>query len=195
MSKLTLWQNFGLAIDRRFLAKVKAIPVPGSEDQLLLICFHPYLGKQALEIPEQVTIMPGDLICEIHISNRRIMEIAAEHSVRPLEWRICEVLKREFQKLAEAVTGNTIPSDCKAIYGVNTMGSVAKRFGFTLIEIPKGWNRVWLGFWESLLRWIFYSYKADKKGAFNRMTDPREIWMSREELIRRYIARTPRANA
>lgn len=184
MSGNNILQKLGTAIDRRYLKKVGAIPVPDSEYHLLLICFHPYQGSKNVEIPGQV-IAPGDPVGEVHLSNQRITEIAAENSGRSLEWHLFEILKAEFKKLAESFVDGTITQDVTAIYGVNTMGTASKRLGFTLIPLPKGWNRLWLGFWESLLRKIFYSYKKGKKVAIR--MDPHEVWISREELVRRYL--------
>jgi hypothetical protein len=44
-----------------------------------------------------------------------------------------------------------------------------------------------LGFWETILRKIFYSYKTKKKASFKKTKDPFEIWITREELIKRYL--------
>jgi len=180
-------RKLGTAIDRLFLKKVGAISVPGSEYHLLLICFHPYYGQKTVQIPDQVTIAPGDPLCEIHLSNQRITAIAAETEGRSMEWRLFEILKAEFGKLAKACADGTIP-EIKAVYGINTMRTATKRLGFTLFPIPKGFSKLWLGFWESLLRKVFYSYKKDKKAAIKRRTmKPYEIWLSREELIRKYL--------
>jgi hypothetical protein len=187
MKGTNLFRKIGAAIDRNYLKKVGATPVPGSNHNLLLICFHPYRGKKPVPIPPQVIINPGDPVCEIHLSNKRITQIAAEAGNRSMEWRIFEILKKEFGELAKAWIDGRISPEIKAVYGVNTMGTIAKRLGFTLIPFPKGWNKIWLGFWESLVRKIFYSYKTPKKATFKRMMDPHEIWISREEFLKRYL--------
>jgi hypothetical protein len=79
--------------------------------------------------------------------------------------------------------------EIKGFYGVNVLTAGAKRLGFTLIPIPKGWNRWWLGFWETILRKIFYSYKTKKKATFQKTKDPYEVWITREELLKRYLAK------
>jgi hypothetical protein len=182
----SILRKMGTAIDRRYLKKAGAIPVPGSEHHLLLVCFHPYHGAKTVDIPVQVSIAPGDPIAEIHLSNQRITEIATESGDRSMEWRLLEILGAEFKKLAVACINGTISRDIKAFYGVNAMGTATRRLGFTLIPLPKGLNRLWLGFWESLLRKIFYSYKKNKKTVLGKTMVPHEIWISRNELIRRY---------
>lgn len=185
-------RRVGAAIDRRYLKKVGAVPIPGSENGLVLYCFHPYAGKQTVPIPDAVAIRPGDTVAELHLSNIRITEIAREHeagqSGRPLEWRLMEILRSEFKLLAKACQAGLIPPAVNAFYGVNVMGPATKRLGFTRIPIPQGFNRWWLGFWESLLRKVYYSFQTRKKVTLQKtMNDPFEIWISRGELMRRYL--------
>ena len=187
MGGLTFLRKINEAIDRRYLRKVGATPIPGSGQQLLLFCYHPYHARKELRLSETVIIRPGDTVSELHFSNTRIVEIGAQAGDRPLECRIIDILKEEFSILAEACRNGTVPPEVKAFYGVNVMPAGAKRLGFTLVPLPRGFNRWWLGLWESLLRLVYYSYQTKKKASLKRtMNDPYEIWISRDELIRRY---------
>ncbi|GEM_PF-732225 len=188
MAGIKLLRRLGMAIDRRYLKKVGASTVPGSPTGLLLVCYHPYRGKQRVSLDE-TTIAPGDMVGELHLSNVRITEIAAEPSGRSLEWRLMEMLKEEFRRLAQACENGSITEDIKGFYGVNVLVAGARRMGFTLIPIPKGWNRWWLGFWESVLRWIYYSFKTGKKAKVQKIMDPYEVWISRVQLMERYGGR------
>jgi hypothetical protein len=181
-----VFRKFGEAIDRRYLKKVAATPVPGSNLNLLLVCFHPYEGKNPIQTGDKVMIHPHDPVGELHLSNIRVTEIAGEPGENSMEWRLIGILKGEFGLLADACVKQVIPENIRAFYGVNVLPPAARRMGFTLVPIPKGWNRWWLGFWESVLRLIYYSYKTKKKFSLQRTKDPYEIWLSREELIRRY---------
>ncbi len=181
-------------IDKHYQKKVGAVTIPGSKNDLLLICFHTYHGKKQVVTNDRVTIKPGDPVGELHFNNKRITEIAASPSDRSMEWRLFEMLKAEFAALAEAYVAGSIPSDVKAFFGVNVLAAGAKRLGFTLVPIPPGWNRWWLGFWESVLRLIFYSFKTKKKASLKRTMDPYEIWISSDELIRRFKQPTQKAS-
>jgi hypothetical protein len=132
-------------------------------------------------------IRPGEEVAEFHLSNNRVTEIAGEDNPRSLEWRIIEMLKTELSTLAKACADGVIPEQVKGFYGVNVLAAGARRLGFTLIPIPKGWNRWWLGFWESVLRLIYYSFKTKKKAQLKKTMDPYEIWISRQQLIDRFI--------
>ncbi|MGD8401243.1 MAG: hypothetical protein PVH64_10000 [Bacillota bacterium] len=178
-------RHIGQTIDRHYLKKVGATVIPGSSLGLLLLCYHPLQSRKAVVLEDTVCQL-GAMVGEFHLSNIRITELAGEKGRRSLEWRIMALLKEEFTVLAKACVAGVIPETVQGFYGVNVLVAGAKRLGFTLLPIPPGWSRWWLGFWESCLRLIFYSYKTKKKAALQRTMDPYEVWISRTELIRRY---------
>lgn len=182
-----LFRKIGERIDESYQKKVGAITIPGTKNGLLLVCFHEYEGKKQVVTNDRVIINPGDLVGELHFNNKRITELAEEPSERSMEWRLFEILKAEFAALAEASAAGTLTKNVKAFYGVNVLAAGAKRLGFTLIPIPKGWNRWWLGFWESVLRLVYYSFKTKKKALIKKTMDPYEIWISSSELVRRFM--------
>ncbi len=177
-----IWER----IDGLYQKKVGAVAIPGSQNSLLLICYHDYQGKKSVVTKDGVTINPGDPVGEFHFNNKKITELAAEPSERSMEWRLFEMIKDEFATIAEASAGGLIPSNVRAFYGVNVLAAGAKRLGFTLVPLDPGWNRWWLGLWESVLRLVYYSFKTKKKAALKRTMDPYEIWITSSELIRKH---------
>ncbi|WP_132016014.1 YkoP family protein [Hydrogenispora ethanolica] len=192
MMGVSILRRIGQAIDRSYLNKVGAAPIPGSDLGLLLVCYHSYEGKQTIELSDHTVIRPGQTVGELHFSNIRITEIAAQ-SERSLEWQLMEMLKQEMGTLAKACAAGLIPETVEAFYGTNVLAAGARRLGFTLIPIPKGWNRWWIGFWESVLRLVYYSFKTSKKTSLKRTMDPYEVWMSRAQLLQRLAKRRPEA--
>jgi hypothetical protein len=190
MLMTTFLRRLGEAIDRYYLKKVAATTIPGSNLGLLLVCYHPLQSRNPVVVDHQTVCSPGQTVGEFHLSNIRITQLAKEPSRRSFEWRILELLKSEFATLAEACVKGVIPETVQGFYGVNVLVAGAKRLGFTLIPIPSGWSRWWLGFWESCLRLIFYSFKTKKKAALQRTMEPYEVWISRTELIRRYYQKS-----
>ncbi|HYH02545.1 MAG TPA: hypothetical protein VEC37_05555 [Bacillota bacterium] len=190
MSGFKWLRRMGEAVDRHYLKQVNAFAIPGSRLGLLLLCYHPYQGKQPLLLDDQTTITQGAIIGEFHLGNTRITEIAKESSPRPLEWRLMQMLKGELAVLAEACIKGEIAGEVQAFYGVNVLVAGARRLGFTLVPLPKGWKRWWVGFWESLLRLIYYSYQTKKKAVLQKTMDPYEVWITRDELVRRYTKAT-----
>ena len=173
-------------IDVLYQKKVGVVTIPGSTNNLLLVCYHAYRGRGQVTTDDGVTINPGDLVGEFHLNNKKITELAAKSLGRSMEWRLLEILKAEFAALAVASVGGLIPDKVRAFYGVNVLAIGAKRLGFTLIPLAPGWNRWWLGLWESILRLVFYSFKTKKKISLKRAIIPYEAWISGAELLRKY---------
>lgn len=161
------------AIDRVYLRRGGAAPIPGSKSGLLLLCFHAYKGKKPVTVGDQV-IQPGDLVGEFHLANSKLTEIATEKSTRSLEWRLVEMLRDELEQLAIACNQGVIDAKVKAFYGTSVLATAARRLGFTLIPVSGVWNRHWLRFWETFLRRIYYSYGSSVKA---KRLDPYEIWI------------------
>lgn len=177
-------RNIMEKIDERFLASANARFVEGTENNLLLICFHPYEGEGA-DLPDGTVVRPGDLVSELHLSNKKVASYAEGQS-KSVEWQIIQDMRKEFMLLAKEVQDGSVPQEVKGFYGVNVMPAGARRLGFTLIPLPPGWNRVWLAWWESVIRRVFYSFKPGKKPDFSKTKVAYEIWMSRGELVKKY---------
>ena len=173
-------------IDKWYQKKVGAVMIPGSKHNLLLICYHEYQGKKQVITNDGVIIKPGDPVGELHLNNKKITELAAGPSERSMEWRLFEILRQEFASLADLGAAGLIPVNVRAFYGVNVLAAGARRLGFTLIPVAPGWGRWWLGLWESTLRLVYYSFKTKKKASLKRTMNPYEIWISSDELIRKY---------
>lgn len=186
MLNLVFLRKIGEKIDERYQKQVGAIKIPQSEIGLLMVCYHKYQGKKQVITNDGVAIEPSDPVGELHFNNKKITEIAALPSERTMEWRLFELIKTEFGTLAAAIDSGLVPDNIKAFYGVNVLAAGAKRLGFTLIPLTPGWERWWLGFWESVLRLVYYSFKTSKKTSLKRTMDPYEIWISSNELVRRY---------
>lgn len=178
-------RKVGEKIDELYQKKVGAVTIPGSKHNLLLICYHDYHGKKQVVTKDGVTINPGDPVGEFHFNNKKIAELASEPTGRSMEWRLIEIIKEELEKIAEAIVGGLIPGKVRGFYGINVLTAGAKRLGFTLVPVDPGWNRWWLGFWESVLRLIYYSFKTKKKAVLKRTMAPYEVWITSNELVRK----------
>lgn len=185
MFRAKILRRLGEAVDRYYLRRAGAGPIPGSQLGLLLICYHPFHGSRAVTLSNGVVIHPGDPVVEFHLANQEVVALG-NRSGQGLQWQLLESLRGELTKLAEACRMGVVPPKVQGFYGINVMPAAARRLGFTLIPLPPGWERWWLGFWESLLRVVFYSFPAAKAPRLARTMDPQQIWLTRAELVRRY---------
>lgn len=150
--------------------------IPSSKRKMLYICPHEHKGE-VKNISDGTIIKNGDLVAEIHIDNLKIHKI--ENDFRNLS----KVFREELQALGDTIVNEETFKDIKAYHGTTLLYSFAKREGFTIIDIHKGTKTYFLSIWENILRIVF---KKDQRKR-NKFRAPKECWISKEQLLEKYI--------
>jgi hypothetical protein len=156
-------------------------PIPGAPYGAFTIHLTRYRGDRFV-LPDGTEIQPGDRVGELHFNNRIVVQVT-----RRRVWDLVPALEADLRSLAIWITGPGFPPGVTAFYGVTLLAAGAKRLGFTARERP-----VTLGarldrfFLSGLL--ALYSRQGLRRLGLGRTygTYPREVWMSRAELLRRY---------
>lgn len=176
---MKFFQKIMIVIDKYYLKREQAVLIPNSQLQMLKICYHQYEGRVEREI-DGVKIAPGDMVGELHIVNSKILEIASEKSKRPIEWRLIELFRREIVALSEACVSGEIPIEVKGFFGISVLSTGIARLGFTIIPLS-GAKAFMIGFWETLLRRIYYSFKRHRSN-LPWVMPVSEVWLTRAGL-------------
>lgn len=173
-----LWER----LSRRLWPTVE---IPESPHGLVAIHFGPYKGK-AILLPDGTEICSGDKVAEIHFNNR--IQIEALGQARGAEkWRIVTILRQELTALAAWTKQTDFPHDVKAIYAVSILSRGAVRLGFTIRSRPPGFRSRMDSLFLSGLLILYGSEGLDRANLGQSMGGrPTEVWMSRDELMRRY---------
>jgi hypothetical protein len=158
--------------------------IPGAPDGMLKIRILSYRGNRT-RLPDGTLVSPGDLVAELHCDNGAIVALGRRRINR---YRAC---RWELRSLARWAVHVPVATEIKAFYGITMLWWAAARLGFVVRQRDSGWrsrlDRLFMG---GLL--LLYSDDAADRATRGKTLDqyPREVWLSRAELIRRYAAST-----
>lgn len=145
----------------------------------LRVNFHSFRGN-TFTFPDGTRINRGQRVAEIHLDNHLVSHTALDI------WRLIEKTRAELHFLAGQMRAGEIKGDIKAVRGVTVHHVGAKRLGFLSRELPPGaFSRLVRMFLKGLL----VTYHPLGKKRLNEGRAPlevREIWMSSQELVRRF---------
>lgn len=157
-------------------------PVPHAPYGLFGVRFKRYHGRP-MDLPGGVHIRSGDRVGDLHFRNRAFMQYAVHNS----PFGLVQLFRQEMQIFAQWVQEPDFPKDVRAFYGVTLLARAVRRLGFTIYERPKT-LKAWLdrGFMTGLL--VLYNKKGVErlKQGTTYGSYPEEVWITREELLRRY---------
>lgn len=171
----TFWEWVNHAVKRQ-------AAIPGAPYGLLQVEFIRYQWRP-IALPDGTRIGRGDRVAELHINNRLVASRAAETST----WRLMAMFAADMRALAAWASTPDFPPDVRALYGFTLLNRGAARLGFTLRERPRGIRTRLDGFYmQGTLALFNPAGVARLRQGTTYGSAPVEVWMSRDELLRRY---------
>lgn len=154
--------------------------IPDAPHSLFLVHFGRYHGRP-ITLPDGTTIARGDVVCELHLNNRKLVAATGGNA------ELLGQLRGDLRALAAWARRPDFPSGARALFGFTLMSPGARRLGFITRDRPLTLKvRLDRFFLVGLL--ALYNRRGVERlrhGTTYRHY-PREIWMSRDELVRRY---------
>jgi hypothetical protein len=171
----TFWEWVNHAVKRQ-------AAIPGAPYGLLQVEFIRYQWRP-IALPDGTNVGRGDRVAELHINNRLVASLAAETPT----WRLMAMFAADMRALAAWASMPDFPLDVRALYGFTLLNRGAARLGFTLRERPRGIRTRLDGFY---MQGTLALFNPEGVGRLRQGTTygsaPVEVWMSRDELLRRY---------
>ena len=158
-------------------------PIPGATANIFRIHLGRYTGA-AIDLPDGTHIAPGDGIGELHLNNRLVAGIITRRS---FSLDLLRLPRSDLRALARWLADPMNAPEIRAIYGYSLLGPIGARLGFTLrprrLTLLVRLDRF---FMIGLL--ALYNPRGPNRLAQGTTyhTYPVEMWMSRDELLRRY---------
>jgi hypothetical protein len=146
--------------------------IPNSKNNFMYI--NPYQYKRkTITLKDGTVIAKGDLVAEIHIDNSSIKRLNTGYA------NLFKLLNGELKALKESY--DTEPySGIKAIYGITVFYDIARRQGFTVVEMDNKIVRFFGSLWENILRLLF---KNGNKKTRKKFIYSKECWLSKNQIL------------
>lgn len=167
----------------RLLVRLLRIEPVDPFDSIVGTSIHHYRGQPRV-LRDGTTIRSGAMICEIHILNGRLARLTLESprgEITP--WELVARMSRDLTLLAGRMQQ---ASEVEALCGTTLLDSGVRRLGFTVMEMPSKLLREVVAFYLRGLIQAYHSRGAQGIERKARILVPKEIWMSRKELLARY---------
>jgi hypothetical protein len=161
----------------------RTVPVPEAPHSLFEVYLGRYRGAK-ITLPDGTVVGHRDRVAELHLNNALMLRHAATN-----RYALVRLMAEDLQALANWMDLPEFPPDVKAVYGVTLLSQAARLLGFTVRDRPRT-------LYEHLNRLfmtgLLVLYAPDGVGRLSRGmtlgTFPRDVFLSRAELLRRFGA-------
>jgi hypothetical protein len=160
--------------------------IPHAPNALIALHVMRYRGRP-LVLADGTPMRRGDRVAELHLQNRLGVRLMQQGD----QWKFLAALRKDFRALAEWMASDPALADVRAIWGTTILSRAAPRFGFMVRARPPTLLRWLERFFLQGLLVIFSQEGIDrlKHGKVLRQY-PQEVWMSRAQLLQRYLSQT-----
>ncbi|AIQ67837.1 polysaccharide deacetylase family protein [Paenibacillus graminis] len=120
-------------------------------DPFLHYRIRKYKGKP-VQMEGGELLAKGDKVIELHIDNRQLFELGIHsRSSAQLAIRMIRRMEKDMPVLAQRIAGDIDLAEAKALYGVSMINRGPEKFGFMVLDLPKGWFARSAKFYLSIL--------------------------------------------
>lgn len=149
--------------------------IPGSTVEFFYLVPKIYKGKP-ITLKDGTKISKNDSICELHIVNTNLSQLDTDYG------SLFKMLREELIHVARYLQQEE-NQDVQAIFGITLLHRLAKRAGFTIIDINNPIKRKLFSFGENILRGAL-SKDSSKQKKKKKKVEAKECWMSRSDILK-----------
>jgi len=176
LSAWWLWERIAQRLWPAFVA-------PGSPHGLLRIRTTAYRGRP-IDLPDSTHIDRGATVCELHCANDALLNFSRCSSA------VYAAGRDDLRAIANWLI--QYEAEVAALYGLTLLGAAAARLGFYRRSMSLTWRaKAERLFMNGLLALYSVDGVARLKRGRTLIALPEEIWMSRQDFLRKYGAPNP----
>ncbi|MBC2582318.1 YkoP family protein [Clostridium sp. DJ247] len=146
--------------------------IPNSKTNFFYLTPHIYKGK-TIKLKDGTFIRKGDWVAELHIDNISIKTLNVSYQ------GILKLFREELITLKQSFNAEPY-SKVKAIHGISVFYNIARRQGFTIIDVDNIFKRVFESIWENILRLLLKKYNKKTRKKF---VGSKECWISKDQIM------------
>lgn len=166
----------------RLYYRIYKVQAENSDD---LLYIRPMIYKgHPIELDDGTIIKKGDEILQLHFNNRLLIETAI-HSKNTMHMitSLLRKMKSTLNRIGEKVDSDSYRS-IKGLYGVSLMHRGATQFGFTVLDMPKGFDRTYQHFYLRMLMAIMHPNGRERLKQKADLLTPKIVAVSREHFLK-----------
>lgn len=177
----TLWEKWEGLFSRH--NKVERI----NSTNLLRLSRTLYKGPHLYSQEGRLVAEPGDLVAEIHLDNARLL--GTETDSQKIAVRALRMIKYSLPELASYVVKHPDYKGIQVFLGLTLINRGVKGLGFEVKDVPVSLATQGIALLQRIILWVYQPPGRNKKA--KRMGEqPKLVWMSREELLKRWLDET-----
>jgi len=173
--------------ERCFHAMFRLKPaVPNDPNSFLFYRVTIYHGE-TIPLSEGEVLQSGDKIAELHMNNKLLYEFGQKaRSPVQLAIQLIRAMERTMPAFAQTLLQRGDASSIKAILGTSMVNRGPEQFGFSIVDLPKGWFSFATRIYLKLLLSVIHPQGKDRLDQRSEMLVPKRIAMSLQEASRKY---------
>ena len=181
-----LWPQIDLLLC--MICRIKPLKADGSS--IISIKLRRYKGSY-ITLDDGSEIKTGDQIIEIHLNSAWFKRRREENlEARQLPWITLHYFAQDLNFLAKQIA-NGIFDKVVAVHGITFLYALARRAGFQVEELPDTlWKKCAQFYMAGLMR-AYHLSTGGRSETPGGSLDLKEIWLSRETLLKAYLLRHP----
>lgn len=178
---ITLWLQWEKLF--QWVFRVKEID---NHDELLSLRVKNYRGKP-IQLKDGNVLKRGDRVAELHLNNEKLFAIST-HIRTPVQLAVQLIhgVDKEMPKIAGLLQHHPTYQHVKGLYGVSLINRGTKKFGFSVVDLPKGPFFIFSRMYLRLLLYILHPEGKKRLKTKKELLVPKTIAISKADLLKRY---------